>query len=62
MKGQVLFYCGDNDVRYAFVLGGGNVGEIFSRYETGGYEEKSLCMRNCGRFARGKGVGWFIGG
>ncbi len=23
MKGQVLFYCGDHDARYVFLLGGG---------------------------------------
>ncbi len=38
----------------AFVLRGGAWG-AFSRYEMGG---GSLWMRNCGRFARGKGVGW----
>ncbi len=48
---HVLFHCGDNGARYAFVLGGGTTwgeslgeelrGDFLSRYGKGGYEEKS---------------------
>ncbi len=41
MKEQMLFYCGDHDARYVFLLGGerfaGNfLADMRSRYETGG--------------------------
>ncbi len=59
----MLFHCGDNGARYAFVLGGklrgaalgGRAlrGDFLSRYGKGGHEEKSLYMRNCGRLCGG---------
>ncbi|WP_330169205.1 hypothetical protein [Bartonella grahamii] len=42
MKGQVLFYGGDNDVRYAFVFWEGELGGVLVGMGTGGHEEKSL--------------------
>ncbi|WP_375621495.1 hypothetical protein [Bartonella sp. AA97HXZ] len=60
----MLFHCGDNGARYAFVLGGGALGggaweeelcgDFLSRYGKGGYEEKSpIYMGNCGRLCGG---------
>ncbi|WP_375611647.1 hypothetical protein [Bartonella sp. AA9NXGY] len=47
-RAELLFHCGDNGVRYAFVLGGrelcGGLGDFLSRYGKGGdtrlWEEK----------------------
>ncbi|WP_375648436.1 hypothetical protein [Bartonella sp. MU70NMGDW] len=49
-------------VMFSFLGGerfaGNFLADMRSRYETGGgYEEKSLYVRNCGRFAKGKAVG-----
>ncbi|WP_375671400.1 hypothetical protein [Bartonella sp. SD1336NMGDW] len=49
MKGQVLFYCGDHDARYVFLLGGerfaGNfLADMRSRYEREGGMKKRAYM------------------
>ncbi|WP_330169202.1 hypothetical protein [Bartonella grahamii] len=46
MKGQVLFYGGDSDVRYAFVFWEGGAWGSFRRY--GDMKKRALYRRNCG--------------